>query len=163
MLDFDKSDLWFLVLISHSLPFNLCKRPCPRGPGRRPHWLTCWPGRRHLPAFISLICSVAFDTVGYLLLLDICSLTCWLIFCSGSLLLLLDSPDGYVLIFPYFQYCCHWRSTLGSTLLSFCILSSGHLFQSSFSLVPGTWGKINAYVKWLFSIFPSKSISFHLF
>lgn len=52
----DKSGLWFPDLISHSLPFNLCKRPCPRGTGRRHHWLTCRPRRSHLPVFISLTC-----------------------------------------------------------------------------------------------------------
>lgn len=71
MLDFEKSCLCFPDLISHSLPFNLCKRPYPHGTGRRHHWLTCWPHRSHLPVFISRICSVAFDTVGYSLPLKI--------------------------------------------------------------------------------------------
>lgn len=55
----------------HSLPFNLCKPPCPPGTGRRHHWLTCWQCRGHLPVFISLKGSVTFDTVGYSLPLKI--------------------------------------------------------------------------------------------
>lgn len=109
--------------------------------------------------------SKIFDTVGYFLLTEICPLTSVADLLSRlssstsvfSWWTLLDIPLLSILLalafYPWFYF-----------LLS-CILSSGHLFQSlpSFSLLPGTGGKINAYVKWLFSIFPSESISFNLF
>lgn len=73
MLDSERSGLWSPALPPphHSLPFNLCKPPCPPGTGRRHHWLTCWQCRGHLPVFISLKGSVTFDTVGYSLPLKI--------------------------------------------------------------------------------------------